>query len=184
MKELFVREAHQEELRETVIIYLESHQVDFPFLPPDWAHKDEEAELSECCEWLYEDPFNKIFVAFEGEKMAGYIACSKNVVEPLEYDSEINGFFVRHAYRGRGVGLKLLEVAGQYLADKGGQKVLVYTLKRGESDQFYRRLGGKLLVEVTQTFAGQPETLDVFGWQIQELLETVQIKLARHQAAI
>lgn len=167
---LLIRVATLEEIPETARIYIESHRTDFPFLPE--AHTQRlilDKETDECYTWLASDPLNRIFVAMQGERMAGYIAVSRNTLDPIDYEGEIAGFFVRKACRGQGLGLRLLNTALVNLQQAGFTRALVYTLDEGESKRFYQSLGGILLKQVIQFFGGEPQQVDVFGWEIADL---------------
>ncbi len=179
--DICIREARYDELLETARIYIECQQTDFPFLPKAYRDNlDLTEEVEECYEWLEKDPLNRVFVAVERDFMIGYLAVAKNTDEPLAYQGEIAGFFVRKLYRRRGIGLRLLEAAVHYFTQVGYPRLLVYTLYDGESDQYYRRLGGVSLKQVTQYFGGEPQLVDVLGWETEVLGEMVRERLHRH----
>ncbi len=158
-------------LLETARIYIESQENDFPFLPRSYTHgRNLQAEVRESIEWLESNPENRVFVAMDGAHMAGYAAASRNTGPLSEYEGEINNLYVRKAYRGCGIGLLLMRAAAGYLLEIGCQRLLVYTLAEGESDRFYRHVGGVLLQQITQWFAGEPLMVDIFGYEISALL--------------
>lgn len=183
--DIIIREARSDEILETALIYIESQQEDFPFLPEAYtSYFDPDVEVEECREWLEIDPINQIYVAMDGDRMAGYIALSKNSDEFVNYEGEIAGFFVRKSYRGKGIGLRLMKVGAAYLSQMGYKDFLVYTLHYGVSEGFYRRLGGKLLAQVTQNFGGEEQVVDILGYNNSVLLQTIDARLRMYEERV
>ena len=100
-----------------------------------------------------------------------------NAGEPTAYDGEVTGFFIRKTCRNQGIGLNLLAVACHYLLQKGHLKLALYNARLSAANAFYRRLGGKVVLEVTQHIHNQPIAVDVFGWELSQLLVNVEQRL-------
>src|SRR5512146_2381196 len=100
-----IRPAAREDLRDTVLIYLECLRSDYACKPQAYLDaKNVDEELAECEEWLYGSGSpNQIFVAMDVKSMAGYIAVGPNTGKPYNRDGEVSGFFVRRQYRRQGV---------------------------------------------------------------------------------
>jgi ribosomal protein S18 acetylase RimI-like enzyme len=178
--DILIRQVKDDEITETAFIYIECHQVDFPFLPEAHRrHFDLAQEAAECVEWLASEPVNRLYVAKQFGKMLGYIALGRNTLDPVDYEGEVTGFFVRKAYRQKGLGLRLLEAGSRHLLQAGYAKTLVYTLNLADSARFYRSIGGVLLKQMTQRFGGEPFTVDIYGWQTADLLAEVSQRLQK-----
>jgi ribosomal protein S18 acetylase RimI-like enzyme len=176
-----IRPAQREELRETVLIYLECLRGDYACKPQVYLDaKNVDEELAECEEWLYESGSpNQLFVAMDGETMAGYIAVGPNIGQPFNRDGEVCGFFVRQAYRRQGVGLRLMQAGIRYLQGLGYQQVVIFCYRAAEANGLYRRLGGEVVYQEIQTPGGMPFETDVFCYQIPALLGTLEQRLKR-----
>jgi GNAT superfamily N-acetyltransferase len=178
--ELTIRPVTREELPETVRIYLECLRDDYSYKPKAYIEASSlEEELAECVEWMEApDQPNQIFAAFEGPVMAGYIAVGPNTGEPQDYDGEVTGFFVRRAYRRRGLGLRLLQTGLRYLLELGYRRVVIYNHHIAESNSYYRYLGGEVVYRVCQSPGGMELEVDVFGWEIDRFLDIVTERVA------
>lgn len=176
---IHIRPAAREDLRETVLIYLECLRGDYACKPQ--AHldaKNVDEELAECKEWLYDSGSpNQIFVAMDGGAMAGYIAVGPNIGRPFNRGGEVCGFFVRKQYRRQGVGLRLMQAGIRYLQGLGYQQVVIFCYHVAEANGLYRRLGGEVVYQEIQSPGGMPFETDVFCYQIPALLETLEKKL-------
>lgn len=179
---LQIREITDNEVFETAVIYIECWQNDYAGIVPEHVLQkfDPEEEAAECREWLATEPSSKIFAAFADGQMVGYIAFSRNTEEPLEYEMEVNGFFVRNEYRNYGIGLRLLHQTGKYLQEKGFSSVVFYNFKESKSNQYYRSLNGQVVKQVTQQCGGKSLEVEVFGWKFDDLLTTLEHKLHKY----
>jgi len=177
-----IRTAEPEDLRETVVIYLECIRSDYACKPKAYLDaKNVADELAECKEWLYASGSpNRIYVAMDGSVMAGYIAVGANTSQPLDHEGEVSGFFVRKPYRKQGIGLRLLKAGVAYLRDLGYRKVAIYNYHISEANQFYRRLGGEVVWKEVQTPGGMALDTDVLGYDIAALLSTLDQRLAKY----
>ena len=180
--EIVIRSAERGDLPETVLIYLECLRLDYACKPKELLDsKNVEDELSECEQWLYESGSpNRIFVAMDGSKMAGYIAVGPNVGKPFNQDGEVSGFFVRKDYRRQGVGLRLLKTGAEYLRELGYQKVVLFNYRVSEANGFYRRLGGEVVFQEIQTPGGMPFETDVFCYEIKALLAVLKQRFEKY----
>ncbi len=178
--EIDIRVAGPKDLRETVLIYLECLRSDYACKPQAYLEvKTVEVELAECEQWLYGcGALNRIFVGTDEAVMAGYIAVGANAGPPPGYEGEVAGFFVRKAYRKRGIGLRLLKAGIAYLRDQGYHKVAIYNYHISEANSFYRRLGGEVVWQEIQRPGGMAFETDVFGYEIAALLSTLDRRLA------
>jgi GNAT superfamily N-acetyltransferase len=179
---IIIRPIEPYELPETVDIYLECIRKDYSFMPQHYLDaKNENDELAECKEWLYRaDGDGQLFAAVDGKVMAGYIALSQNPVEPLEYEGEVNGLFVRRAYRGQGLGLILLRKGLEYFQQLGFTGLVIYNYRISAANTYYRMLGGNVVKQEFQTAGGMALETDVFGFKIDSLMNILNQKLEKY----
>jgi GNAT superfamily N-acetyltransferase len=179
---IIIRPIEPDELPETVDIYLECIRKDYSFMPQhELDAKNQEDELAECKEWLFRaDGDGQLFAAMDSNVMAGYIALSQNPVEPLEYEGEVNGFFIRPAYRGQGVGLLLLRRGLEYFQQLGFTGLVIYNYRISAANAYYRMLGGKVVKQEIQTVGGMALETDVFGYKINTLMNVLHQKLEKY----
>jgi len=111
--------------------------------------------------------------------MVGYVVASKNEEEPLEYDTEINALFIRKDYRGRGISLKLFYTIAEELKKNGFSKLLIYNFKDSSSNGYYKKLGGRVIRQVVQTCGGKELGVDIFGWELDNLLTELGSNIAK-----
>jgi GNAT superfamily N-acetyltransferase len=183
MTNITIRPAAREDLLETVHVYLECIRGDYSFKPR--AYLDGltvEDNLAECESWLFAggQP-NQIFVALDGEQVAGYIAVGPNLGEPKDHEGEIGGFFIRRAYRKQGIGYALLKTGLEYLRGLGYRKVALYNYRASEANQYYHTLGGEPVWFEIQHPGGMALETDVFGWEIDRFLEILAERIAKHR---
>lgn len=172
-----------EETVETVHIYLECMRADYAFFPRAYLDSLQvERELAEFESWISEEETQaRVFGAFDGDRMVGYIAVSRNVGEPVGYDGEVNNLFVRPGCRNLGIGLALLRVGLEHLRSLGHRSVIIYNYHPSTSNAYYRHLGGEVVYHTLQMPDGMFEVdVDVFGWQIAEFLSILDSRLGKY----
>jgi len=181
--ELIIREVKPQEVLDTARIYIDCWQRDYREVVPEEMlnNMSLEQEAEECSQWLYgNEDLTLLYVAMDDSKMAGYIAASPNTEHPLEYEMEINGLFVERQYRGRGIGLRLMNYMMKELAKRGFAKVLLYNFKDTKSNGFYKSLGGRVVSQQIQRPGGREAVVDIFGWDVAELQNTLGEKLKNY----
>lgn len=178
-----VRPLAQEEYIETVSIYLQCMRADYAFFPRAYLDSLKvESELAEFERWVNEEEtLAKVFGAFDGDTMVGYIAVSRNLGEPENYEGEVNNLFVRPSHRGQGIGLMLLQTGLEHLRGLGFVSVIIYNYHPSASNTYYRHLGGAVVYHTLQMPNGMFEVdVDVFGWQIDPFLEVLRAHLRKY----
>lgn len=173
VKELFT----PDEIRETARIYIDCIREDYSFKPKAYLESLEiKEESEECGEWLESDrETNRLFGAYTGGEMAGYIATGRTKVDELLNLGEITGFFVRNKYRGKGIGRALLKAASEFLDKQGFSQIVIYNYARSRANAFYRRLGGKVLKREIQRPGGMALETDIFIYETSELLDLLNM---------
>lgn len=85
---------------------------------------------------------------------------------------ELNYLFVKEEYRGKGISLKLLrKILGEFVA-KGFNELVVYNFNCAPSNQYYRKLGGKVKNQVTQM--EEKLLVDFFSFSTDTLSEKLE----------
>jgi GNAT superfamily N-acetyltransferase len=179
---IIIRPIEPNELPKTVDIYLDCIRTDYNFMPQHYLNtKNQEDELAECKEWLYRpDGHPQIFAAMDSQVMAGYIALSQNTAEPMEYEGEVNGFFIRKEYRAQGIGLMLLRRGLEYFQELGYTGLVIYNYRISAANAYYRMLGGKVVKQEIQTAGGMELETDIFGYKIDSLMNVLNQNLEKY----
>lgn len=178
-----IRPVTSNELLDTVHIYLECIREDYCYKPQAYLNALNVAEeLAECKDWMdTEGNHNKIFAAFFDSLMVGYIAVGPSTGELQGNKGEVTGFFIRNAYRNRGIGLRLLHTGLEYLRESGYKRVILYNYRNSKANNFYRRLGGKVLYSVIQSPGGMDLNTDVFIWETEAFLIILNERLKKYE---
>lgn len=181
--EATIRPITYNELLDTVHIYLACIREDYGYKPHAYLNSlNVEVELAECKDWIdAEGNRNKIFAAFIGTLMIGYIAVGPSTDELQVNEGEVTGFFIRSAYRNRGIGLRLLRTGLEYLRESGYKRVILYNYRNGKANNFYRRLGGEVLYSVTQFPGGMDLNTDVFIWETDAFLIILNERVKKYE---
>jgi GNAT superfamily N-acetyltransferase len=94
---------------------------------------------------------------------------------PEGFDVEITYFYVDAAWRGRGVGRRLLAAFGRLALGRGQRRVLVIAFKGNPYARFYTRMGATLLREEPFAFEGWAGQDLYFAWDdVARLLEAAE----------
>jgi GNAT superfamily N-acetyltransferase len=94
-----------------------------------------------------------------GEHVAGYVSYGRCRDRALPADGEIDEFYLAPEYQGLGFGKRLFKAVLNDLDDRGAKRVAVWCLADNErACDFYRHLGGRVVAETSERFAGQPLT--------------------------
>lgn len=183
---VIIRPIQPKEIFETAVIFVECWRKDYNHIVPAKVLEsfDLQQEADECKEWLYADcdDIRLLYAAFVDDNMVGYISAS--LVEDdfdLDYEIEINGLFVRQDFRGKGIGIKLMQEMITAFKEKGYTSVILYNWKELDSNQFYRSLKGEVVKEEEQNCGGNLLATEIFGWQFDSLLATLDQKLKKYK---
>lgn len=179
-----IRHAEEDEIHEAAVINFDCWRDDYKHFVPNKVLEgfNVEKNAEEWREWLYEECDDNRFLncAFINGCMVGYVLASKNSEEPMEYDAEINMLFVRKDYRGKGISLKLLYSIVEELKSNNFSKVLLYNFKDSYSNEYYRKLNGEVIREITQNCGGKELEVDIFGWKLDNLSIALKEKMEKY----
>jgi ribosomal protein S18 acetylase RimI-like enzyme len=90
-----------------------------------------------------------------GDAIAGYVSYGRCRDRSLPADGEIDELYLSPEYQGLGFGKRLFKAVRNDLDDRGAKRVAVWCLADNErAADFYRRLGGRVVAETTERFAG------------------------------
>lgn len=88
-------------------------------------------------------------------------------------EGEIETLYVLDDWRERGLGRRLMRAAGQHLKSIGCRSVFLWVLSDNPSRWFYRRLGGRAIMQATISVGGRRVEQTAFVWDpIERLLAT------------
>src|SRR3954452_3946 len=89
------------------------------------------------------------------DKVAGYVSYGLCRDRSLPADGEVDELYLSPEYQGLGFGKRLFKAVRNDLDDRGAKRVAVWCLADNERGaDFYRRLGGRVVAETTERFAG------------------------------
>ena len=84
---------------------------------------------------LYDNEYNKIFVAKDSENIVGYAYCKITWVEngpAKELEAVLDGIYVEESYRNQGIATKLLNVAKEWAINKNVKYLTINVLEKNE----------------------------------------------------
>jgi GNAT superfamily N-acetyltransferase len=173
---------NEKEIEETSEIYIECWHNDYvSFIPQEvLCSLNIDNEAKDCKEWLQQDEKNQIFAGFINNKMVGYISVSLHKEEPIYYEVELSGFFVRKDFRNKGYGSKLLYHAVCELMNQNIRSIIVYNFKDSKSNNYYRNLGGNEIKKEVQYVGGKPLVVECFGWETKKLYSILSEKTKKY----
>ena len=98
-----------------------------------------------------------------GEKIAGYASYGRCRDRALPADAEIDELYLSPEYQGLGFGRRMFKAVRNDLEDRGAKRIAIWCLSENERGcEFYRRMGGRLIAETTERFAGSALTKSCF----------------------
>ncbi|MDB5589545.1 GNAT family N-acetyltransferase [Enterovirga sp.] len=90
-----------------------------------------------------------------GDKAVGYVSYGRCRDRSLPADGEMDELYLAPEYQGLGFGGRLFKAVRNDLDDRGAKRVAVWCLAQNErACGFYRHMGGRLIAETTERFAG------------------------------
>lgn len=108
---------------------------------------------------------SRIVVLEFDETIEGYASYGRNRVPTLPYQGEIYELYLAPEFQGLGFGSRLFKTAREDLAEHGYASILVWALADNERAlHFYRGLGGKIVREAQEKFAGELRNRVAFGF--------------------
>ncbi|MDO9443043.1 MAG: GNAT family N-acetyltransferase [Beijerinckiaceae bacterium] len=108
---------------------------------------------------------SRIVVLDFDESIEGYASYGPNRVPTLPFQGEIYEIYLAPEFQGLGFGRRLFQAAREDLAQHGYGSVLVWALADNERAlRFYRGLGGRVIREAQEKFAGEFRKRIAFGF--------------------
>lgn len=106
---------------------------------PEWS----EAEKQSRIEWLKKvfDKGATFNGAFDGDKLVGMSVLDHNPVRSGNYRLNLEGLWVSHKYRGKGIGKKLFQLAANEARERKAKTMYVSATPSENTVHFYKRLG-------------------------------------------
>lgn len=166
-----IRNLLKEDISDIAKISIDSWKLEYgDFIPQKYieklCYKEKEAGYNS---WIFNSD-NVSFAAIVDNKVIGFCYGGSNEEEPLGYSAEICELFVRREFQGMGIGIKLLFKTIDALKSKGHSSVVIWNFKDSKSNNFYKHIGGELITTVVQKPEGKEVAVDIFGWDINDLI--------------
>jgi GNAT superfamily N-acetyltransferase len=161
-----IRPAHGEDALDLARIHVEAWQATYPGLLPD----DYLSALSvsdEAIAWtrrLGQPARDQVLVVELEGRVRGFALAGPARGRPFGIAGEIYALYVDIDWQNRGLGRALLGAALASLRDAGMGGALAWVLGGNPSRYFYEALGGRLLGERQERFAGALLPEVAYGW--------------------
>jgi len=84
--------------------------------------------------------------------------------ESEDLDGEIYTLYVLPDEQRRGYGAALFNAARDYLVGAGYRRLIVWTLAESPFRAFYAKLGGEIVAEAEEDYAGEAKAIIAFAW--------------------
>ncbi|KAA3659616.1 MAG: GNAT family N-acetyltransferase [Chloroflexi bacterium] len=124
----------------------------------DWSDASKNERIADL-----QNVFDKgatFFGAFEGDKLAGMSVLDHNPVRTGTDRLNLEGLWVSHEYRGKGVGKTLFQMAAQEARSRGAKVMYVSATPSENTVHFYQRLGCQSANPIDPTlFTKEPEDI-------------------------
>lgn len=105
-----------------------------------------------------------LLVAECGGVLAGFVDCGPSRFAKLPFDGEIFALYVAGDWQGMGIGRSLVAGAFESLIGEKWPAALVWVLSANPARFFYEALGGRLVGERQESFAGALLDETAYGW--------------------
>ncbi|CAN7405704.1 GNAT family N-acetyltransferase [Duganella sp. LjRoot269] len=114
---------------------------------------------------LAADSGRNMFGAFDGDELVGLVAVGRETALKIRHKGYIRAMYVAEAYRGRGVGRRLMEHALAFAATMPGVQRLTLSVTAGNAaaTELYESLG-------FQEFGREPDSMIVDGQLFDEIM--------------
>ncbi len=103
-------------------------------------------------------------VAEDRQAVVGLALAGPTITPELGFEGELFALYLLPGHQRRGFGRALLEASRAALYAQGCRRMMLWVLAGNSARHFYRRMGGRLIAERTEDFAGQPLAELAFGW--------------------
>lgn len=181
MKQIEIKQLNNEDLADALKLHHDCIYEEF-----DQYHitikKDFEYELNQLIAWANEDvsdDIRMIYGAFDDNILVGFVGASFAEAKIYKNAMEINYLFVNKDYRGRKIGLKLMDAVVAEFEGHKRKNVILYNWHIWKSNNFYSHIGGELIKQVIQKIGGTEQLVDIFYWKMDDLKTRLSDKLRK-----
>lgn len=106
-----------------------------------------------------------VFVAVGPDQMpVGVGSCGRRRFKAGAYEGEIFALYVGDDAKGQGLGRGLMMAMARSLIDQGIERIFLWCLRDNPTRWFYERMGGRIVAERIENFAGAQLAEVAFGW--------------------
>lgn len=125
---------------------------------PDWSPDEKQRRIAGL-QATYDEGAT-FFGAFDGEALAGISVLGHNPVQTGDRRLNLEGLWVSHPYRGRGVGKTLFGLAAEEARNRGAHSMYVSATPSQNTIRFYTSMGCQLADPVDpHLFTEEPEDI-------------------------
>lgn len=161
-----IRPARSEDAMVMARIHVEAWQATYPGLIPDdylagLSVGDEAIAWARRLAWPAAAP---VLVAELEGRVRGFALAGPARGRPFGFAGELFALYVDIDWQNRGLGRALLDAAFAGLRDAGHDGALAWVLAGNPSRYFYEAMGGRLLGERRERFAGTKLSEIAYGW--------------------
>ncbi|WBW96435.1 GNAT family N-acetyltransferase [Oceanirhabdus sp. W0125-5] len=171
---MIIRKLKKEEYSQAIDLKINSFYEEVAGTAPN--HMVKEDELNFILEWVISaEKYNDIrlvYGCFDNEKFMGFAGASIAEESDSNNGIELNYLFVKEEYRGKGISLKLLNKLLKEFLPKDFKELIVYNYNFYTSNQYYRKLGGKVKKQ-TSEMDGKL-LIDIFSFDAKKLNEKLE----------
>lgn len=112
-----------------------------------------------------------VFVAVGPDGLPiGVGSCGRRRIGAGAYEGEVFALYVADDAKGQGLGRALMTAMARSLVDQGIERIFLWCLRDNPTRWFYERMGGRVVAERVETFAGTRLAEVAFGWEDARLL--------------
>jgi ribosomal protein S18 acetylase RimI-like enzyme len=109
-------------------------------------------------------PRDTVLVAERSGRLVGFGSCGPARFRALDYGGEVYTLYVDPDWQDRGLGRALLTGLFSALNDRGVAAAMLWVLSGNPSRFFYEALGGSMIAQRREAFAGAVLAETAYGW--------------------
>lgn len=84
-------------------------------------------------------------VAVDNEKIIGMLKYLKSKDEEYKDTAEVQALYLLKEYQKKGIGTQMVKMAAKEMSKKNYKNMIIGCLKENPSNEFYKKIGGKLI---------------------------------------
>lgn len=175
---MIIRELRKEDFSQAIDLRITSFDEQLQGSVPNTMNKED--DLRSMIEWIDSAQQNNdvrlLYGAFENDIFLGFAGASIADESDSKNGIELNYLFVKEEFRGKGISLKLISELLSEFSSKSFEEVVVYNFNIAASNKYYRKLGGKVINEIS--VMEDQLLIDVFSFDFEGLKSILETMIA------